>query len=405
MDGTGGKDWSLLGNAGTNSAANFLGTTDAADLVVRTNNIERMRVASTGNMGINHPSFNNVGLTVNSGTNIFSILGISANVAAVFGSNTSNGIGILGESVSGHGVRGFSNNSIGTYGFSINDIGTYGASTNSHGVWGQTAYTGGAFLTGGAVGWGNGANGANGVLAIASEPSVTNSNMGVRAVSGSTVSINSSEILNVAVNANARDLGLYVLTERPIDINLTRSTEAARFQTNFNGLPNNADGRDPRARLAGYEPNVTTPLGSENTFYGGYFYSGGDVNGGYAYAGARYGTTNYKIIGNGTVSTIVEGLSPNEKKTMFAPEAPEVLFEDYGTGQLVNGTATINIDPLFSRNIHVSAEKPLKVFIQLEGDCNGVYVTNKSATGFTVKELQNGNANVTFSWHIVANRL
>src|SRR5690606_1516347 len=47
---------------------------------------------------------------------------------------------------------------------------------------------------------------------------------------------------------------------------------------------------------------------------------------------------------------------------------------------------------------------PLKVFIQLEGDCNGVYVTNKSADGFTVKELQRGNSNVSFSWHIVANR-
>ena len=89
---------------------------------------------------------------------------------------------------------------------------------------------------------------------------------------------------------------------------------------------------------------------------------------------------------------------------MFAPEAPEVLFEDYGTGTLVNGTATIAIDPIFSNNIVVDSQHPLKVFIQLEGDCNGVFVTNKSKNGFTVKELQNGNSNVAFSWHIVANR-
>ena len=44
------------------------------------------------------------------------------------------------------------------------------------------------------------------------------------------------------------------------------------------------------------------------------------------------------------------------------------------------------------------------MFIQLEGDCNGVFVTNKSQTGFTVIELNNGNSNVPFSWHIVANR-
>ncbi len=34
----------------------------------------------------------------------------------------------------------------------------------------------------------------------------------------------------------------------------------------------------------------------------------------------------------------------------------------------------------------------------------GVYVTNKTSSGFTVIELQNGNSNVDFSWHIVANK-
>ena len=139
-------------------------------------------------------------------------------------------------------------------------------------------------------------------------------------------------------------------------------------------------------------------------YYGGYFYSGGSSsNSSYAYAGARYNNTNYKIIGNGAVSTIVQDTN-GDKKVMFAPEAPEVLFEDYGTGQLINGTANISIDPIFTNNIVVDQDHPLKVFIQLEGDCNGVYVTNKSASSFTVKELQNGTSNVSFSYHIVANR-
>lgn len=47
------NDWKLLGNAGTNPATNFLGTTDAQDLVLRTNNAERIRVSSnTGFVGI-----------------------------------------------------------------------------------------------------------------------------------------------------------------------------------------------------------------------------------------------------------------------------------------------------------------------------------------------------------------
>jgi len=33
------------------------------------------------------------------------------------------------------------------------------------------------------------------------------------------------------------------------------------------------------------------------------------------------------------------------------------------------------------------------MFIQLEGDCNRVYVSNKSSEGFDVIELQNGQSN------------
>lgn len=45
-------DWKLLGNAGTNAGTNFLGTTDATDLVFRTNSTEKMRVLNGGNVGI-----------------------------------------------------------------------------------------------------------------------------------------------------------------------------------------------------------------------------------------------------------------------------------------------------------------------------------------------------------------
>lgn len=46
------SDWTLVGNAGTNPATNFIGTTDAQDFVVRTDNAERMRVSATGDVGI-----------------------------------------------------------------------------------------------------------------------------------------------------------------------------------------------------------------------------------------------------------------------------------------------------------------------------------------------------------------
>ena len=44
--------WSLTGNAGTNPSTNYLGTSGAQDLVFRTNAVERMRMLSTGNIGV-----------------------------------------------------------------------------------------------------------------------------------------------------------------------------------------------------------------------------------------------------------------------------------------------------------------------------------------------------------------
>ncbi|MEZ4778906.1 MAG: hypothetical protein R2786_05925 [Flavobacteriaceae bacterium] len=371
MGGTGGKDWSLEGNAGTSIANNFLGTTDNNSLAFRTNDSERMQIDAAGTVGIGNTPFSDTALRVNNASQPYGIIAqTSSNGIAVYGSDTGTGLGVLG------------------------------ISSNNHGIYGTTAYTGGAFLIGGIIGWGTGTSRANGVLAVSDKQAGTDSNMGIRAVSGSTTSISSTQIMNVGVNTNATDLALYALSEGPITSN--GIMEAARFQTNYTGSPIDSDTRDPRAQLAGY--TNASQVGGNNMFYGGYFYSGGtSINSSYAYAGARYGNTNYKIIGNGNVSTIVEGADGN-KKIMFAPEAPEVLFEDYGIGTLIQGSALIKIDPNFSNNIIVDEKHPLKVFIQLEGDCNGVYVTQKTSEGFLVKELQNGNSNVSFSWHIVANR-
>ena len=40
--------WSVTGNAGTNPSTNFLGTTDANDLVLRRDNTERARLTNAG---------------------------------------------------------------------------------------------------------------------------------------------------------------------------------------------------------------------------------------------------------------------------------------------------------------------------------------------------------------------
>ena len=52
LQGAAGNAWLLTGNAGTTAGTNFIGTTDAVDWVVKTNNTERMRVMAAGNVGI-----------------------------------------------------------------------------------------------------------------------------------------------------------------------------------------------------------------------------------------------------------------------------------------------------------------------------------------------------------------
>ena len=44
--------WSLTGSSGTTPVTNFIGTTDAQDFVLKTNNLERLRVTSSGDLGL-----------------------------------------------------------------------------------------------------------------------------------------------------------------------------------------------------------------------------------------------------------------------------------------------------------------------------------------------------------------
>ncbi|MCW5898725.1 MAG: hypothetical protein KIT10_05590 [Flavobacteriales bacterium] len=162
-------------------------------------------------------------------------------------------------------------------------------------------------------------------------------------------------------------------------------------------------GTGTRMGVYGFATNTNTGVAGTVERTGGYFASGPDAAPDvFAYV-AAVDNVPRKIEGVGTVNTIIEDVQ-GRKVLMSAPEAPENLFQDYGTGQLVNGRAVIALDPSYSKNILVNDQHPLRVFVQLRGDCNGVYVTNETADGFEVVELMGGSSNAKFYWTVTANR-
>ncbi len=89
----GGTDWSVTGNSSTNASNNFIGTTNAVDFVTRTNNVERMRVSSTGYVGIgtNAPT-NALHVVASSNPLLLSGVQSGATTDSVLTINTTNGI-------------------------------------------------------------------------------------------------------------------------------------------------------------------------------------------------------------------------------------------------------------------------------------------------------------------------
>jgi hypothetical protein len=125
--------------------------------------------------------------------------------------------------------------------------------------------------------------------------------------------------------------------------------------------------------------SVGNPSGSSRV---GVYYSGG-------------------LAGTGTKSCVV---NTSQGPTMlYCQESPECWFEDFGEGRLLNGRAHVDLDPLFLETVTIDEANPMKVFVQLGGACEGVYVT-RGRTGFDVVELRDGMSSVPFVYRVVAKR-
>ena len=406
VGGSGGLDWSLTGNTGTTVGTNFMGTIDNNAVAFRSNNLERMRILNDGRIAVNSiaPFATSTFYSLATGNNN-AVDGNAAGTGdAIYGQNTGTGSGVTGLSTNatGQGVR--------AYNTDVNGTGLLASGNNAAAGY-AAAGSGGAF-TGTRIGVysvslnTNAGTSSSGVIGRDAGGTFTmlNGGAGVTGVGGNT------GVGMFAYNSGTGN-GLYALNNNATSFSISsRNLNASGTSIIASGngiLGNYLVGGSGLAATGTSIGIYGRGNNNANGTAGGYFVNG---TGHFAYVAARGGGaiggtngTNYKIIGNGTVSTIVKN-TKNESVTMFCPESPEVLFQDFGRGQLVNGKAIIQLDEVFSKNIYVDEKRPLRVFIQLEGNCKGVYVANKTKEGFEVIELDGGQSNVNFSYFVSANR-
>jgi hypothetical protein len=108
------------------------------------------------------------------------------------------------------------------------------------------------------------------------------------------------------------------------------------------------------------------------------------------------------LAGSGTKSAVVK--TSKGSTLVYCQESPENWFEDFGEGQLNQGMAHVDLDPLFLETVSINAENPIKVFVQLNDEkCMGVAV-KRGSKAFDVVELNGGKSNASFSYRIVAKR-
>ncbi len=384
--------WLTTGNTGTTVGTNYIGTNDANAWCIKTNGVaatnERMRFLTTPQAVFNATTVQSGDLfsvygsgyagTTNSvaGQTDFPINAYSTGAfAGMYGENTGTGQGILGQNTS---------TGVGVYGANAtNGVGVFGISTSGTGVYGSAN---GALVTG-VRGANQNATGT-GVLGI-----------------GNNIAAGTVLASGTGVAANGTGAGLYSIG--------TTAATGFGLLAGGNNITNIATPLGTGAGVVGNGENFgvigyasTAAAINTNGKWGGYFdYLPGTDS--YIFVAGRNAGTDYAFIAGLTAVKSGQIADQNgDPHIIYCTEAPEVLLQDYGTGTLVNGKAHIDIDPIMAHNLYVNPDegKPLRVFIQLEGDCKGVYVTNKTANGFDVIELNGGTSNVSFSWSLTGNR-
>lgn len=411
--------WQITGNTGI-GAANFLGSINAADLNFRTANVQRAVITAAGNMGIGiaapaeklHVSD---ATTPNAATirasGLSSTTTIVTNTTDVMIMADANGaLRRANETVkdawytTGNATTGVRN--IGTttnfaYQFIANNI-----------VRGRVNPADGEFVWGGSIASPYAGDAlsavANATLPFALNGYSAQNGSGTwgEILAASTTAFSAVQGVYGGTGAGAGVLGNYNGTNTSntragvVGVNGTTANGGAAVYGNYTG----ASGNQHIGVLGGYN-GTAFGIGVHGIGFGGGIITG---NNDAAVVGWRANNANYSgyfngnhVIANGTKSASVGTSKGNQ--LLYCMESPEVWFEDFGVAYLVNGKAEVKLDELFMETVLIDEEHPMHVFVQVQGECNDVYVIT-GTDGFTVVEKEQGQSNIKFSYRLVAKR-
>jgi hypothetical protein len=324
-------------------------------------------------------------------------------------SGTSTGTDGLGLYVNAQGQGGTAIEGIAAAGpdsNGIQPIGVYGYST-ANGVQGQTQ--GGVLNTAGVLGVANLRTGFRGISGVWGDA------VGHIGVIGS-----SDQYPGVLGNSGTGDGVDGISTSRAGIYGIGGSSSVSSYASTWGSVPLGVWGdTSGYSRPGATAVGATTTNGEAGTFVNNsngsptihaYNYGSGgtltDVIFRTFEAATPDGTCGFGGKGDMTCTGQVKSLATtgNGTRTVetYSMQSPENWMEDFGSGTLHNGIATISLEAGFAETVSGNAD--YHVFLTPNGDSKGLYVFAKTATSFEVRESGGGTSTIGFDYRIVAKR-
>jgi hypothetical protein len=103
---------------------------------------------------------------------------------------------------------------------------------------------------------------------------------------------------------------------------------------------------------------------------------------------------------NGTKNAGVKTARFGHRK-MYAVEATENLFEDFGTATLKGGKARVELDEVFAETVNTGRKNQVYLTPR-HAESKGLAVVSQDAKGFIIQELGGGTGSYDIDYRVVA---